>query len=90
MIDILSKLNRPEDIRKFVDEIFTPREKRDISLRCELVKRLFMGQPQRTIAAELKVSLCKITRGSKILKQENSIVKEWLLNNNNPTLKSKS
>ena len=32
------------------------------------------GKTQREIAKELKVSLCKVTRGSKILKQTNSII----------------
>ncbi|MBI4350006.1 MAG: hypothetical protein HY550_01075 [Elusimicrobia bacterium] len=33
------------------------------------------GRPQRGIARELKISLCKITRGSKILKSRGSVTK---------------
>lgn len=71
---ILSKINDPYDINKFFDEILTDREKKDILLRWELMKMLKNGIPQRTIASELGISLCKITRGSKIIKSKNSLI----------------
>lgn len=36
------------------------------------------GIPQRQIAEELGVSLCKITRGARILKQTDSVTKKHL------------
>jgi TrpR family trp operon transcriptional repressor len=36
------------------------------------MKELHQGKTQRDIASELGISLCKITRGSKILKQDDS------------------
>ena len=36
------------------------------------------GMTQREIAKELNVSLCKVTRGSKILKDKNALIKKYL------------
>jgi TrpR family trp operon transcriptional repressor len=72
--EILSNIDKPEEINKFFDEILTDKEKKDIVLRWELMKMLEKGVPQRTIASELGISLCKITRGSKIIKSEGSVI----------------
>jgi len=40
------------------------------------------GRTQRAIAHELKVSLCKVTRGSKILKDKNSVITKYLVKEN--------
>ncbi len=71
--EIISKLSRSEDVEKFLDEMLTEKEKKDLVLRWELLKRLNDGIPQRNIASDLKISLCKITRGSRILKSDESI-----------------
>lgn len=62
----------------FLEEILTPAERHDLGLRWELMQRLKAGLPQRQIAAELGISLCKITRGAKILRQAQSICKSYL------------
>jgi TrpR family transcriptional regulator, trp operon repressor len=62
----------------FFEEIFTPKEISDLELRWELLKELHAGQTQRSIAAKHKISLCKITRGSKVLKKQGSITKRLL------------
>jgi TrpR family trp operon transcriptional repressor len=56
--------------------MLTPNEIKRISSRWELVKLLNKGISQRRIAKVLHVSLCKITRGSKELKKENSALKK--------------
>jgi len=43
-----------------------------------LMKDLYRGIPQREIAANHGISLCKITRGSKILKQKGSYCRKIL------------
>jgi len=80
VIHVLTKIKSQEDMEKFLDEILTENERRDISLRWELMKKIHEGIPQRTIASELGISLCKITRGSKILKSEGSLTGR-ILNN---------
>ncbi|MFH1156272.1 MAG: Trp family transcriptional regulator [Pseudomonadota bacterium] len=62
------------DLERFFDELFTPGEIEDISLRWKLLKDLQDGLTQRRIAGKYGISLCKITRGSKILKRKDSVV----------------
>ena len=66
-------------MRRFLEEILTPAERKDLALRWELMRMLMDGISQRQIAEELGVSLCKITRGAKILKQNDSISKQHLM-----------
>ncbi len=71
--EVLAAIASPEEMRSFLKELLTPGEIRDITLRWRLLERLSEGVPQRKIADELKISLCKITRGSKILKQKGAV-----------------
>lgn len=75
---ILSDITRPEDVEKFLNEILTENERKDLSLRWDLMRKLHDGIPQRAISSELGISLCKITRGSKILKSGDSIINKIL------------
>jgi TrpR family trp operon transcriptional repressor len=72
----LANIDDPQLIENFLKSILTDNEARDISSRWELVKLLDQGMSQRKIADKLKLSLCKITRGSKELKKENSAFKK--------------
>jgi len=71
----LSRINDAKLIEKFLQSILTENEIRTISSRWELVKLLDGGTSQRQIGRELNLSLCKITRGSRELKKENSVLK---------------
>lgn len=74
---VFVSITDPGAMSRFFDEVFTPAERRDLALRWELMRRLHRGDPQRKIAAELGISLCKITRGSRVLK-EGSVSRQWL------------
>ncbi len=78
--NILTGIKDPVLMRKFIREILTPKEIDDFSLRWQLVKELYRGDTQRAIAARHHISLCKITRGSKILKKKNSVTRSILDN----------
>ncbi|MBF0242972.1 MAG: transcriptional regulator [Desulfamplus sp.] len=81
--DLLNTILSIKDIDKlksFFEEILTPGELADLSLRWKLLQELQSGMAQRKIAEKYGISLCKITRGSKILKRENSVVYD-ILNN---------
>lgn len=78
LIEIFSNTNDKEDMRKLFGEMFTEREQKDFILRWNLMKDLYNGLPQREIASKHKISLCKITRGSKILKEKGSYIKKLL------------
>lgn len=81
LIDVFTKTNNYEEMQRLFEEIFTQREKYDFALRWRLMKDLHDGKTQREIANSLGISLCKITRGSKILKdpesQMNKVLKEY-------------
>ena len=62
------------ELELFFEEVFTPNELSDVSLRWKLLKDLHRGITQRKIAEKYGISLCKITRGSKILKNKHSVV----------------
>jgi TrpR family trp operon transcriptional repressor len=68
----LSGTNDPGLIEAFLRCLLTPAETADIAARWALVKALEQKVPQREIARNLGISLCKITRGSRELKKPNS------------------
>ena len=70
----LADLEQPAAIERFLLEVMTPGEVHDLGLRWELVELLVEGVSQRQIASRLGISLCKITRGAKILKKKNGVV----------------
>ena len=75
---LFAGVTTPQEMRRLLDEILTPAELRDLALRWRLVQRLHAGVPQRRIATELGISLCKITRGSRILKQPQGVIRSVL------------
>ncbi|MCX6547870.1 MAG: Trp family transcriptional regulator [Acidobacteria bacterium] len=78
LADLFHQAGDPALVEQFLREILSPAEITDISSRWELVKRLDGGQSQRAIAADLGVSLCKITRGSRELKKPRSALRTLL------------
>ena len=75
---IISRLGTQEDVKIFLNELLTESELSDITQRWSILKMLSEKKSQRNISKELTVSLCKITRGAKILKNENSIIRQIL------------
>ena len=65
-------------MRRLFSEMFTVSELRDLSLRWRLMKMLDAGITQREIARSLRISLCKITRGSRVIKQPGAVVTRLL------------
>ena len=55
-------------IKDFLRRLLSPAEVADIASRWALVKALEKKIPQREIAKTLNLSLCKITRGSREMK----------------------
>jgi len=78
LANFFAKISDPEQIERIMSEMLTEREMADVALRWQLLKDLYQGETQRNIAAKHGISLCKITRGSKILKDENSAVLKLL------------
>jgi len=78
LAEVFCSINDNESMKYMMQELFTSAELDDISLRWALMKLLKRGITQRQIASQLGISLCKITRGAKILKDENSIIEKKL------------
>jgi TrpR family transcriptional regulator, trp operon repressor len=72
LLKVIHSIEDFNDLSMFFEDIFTPAELEDISLRWKLLKDLHDGMTQRKIAEKYSISLCKITRGSKILKNKDS------------------
>ena len=70
--NVLAKTGDSRLIEDFLRCLLTPAETADIAARWALVKALRQKIPQREIAKELGISLCKITRGSRELKKPDS------------------
>lgn len=68
----LSRADDPDFINEFLQCLLTPNEIDEVATRWALVREIDVGTTQREIARKMGLSLCKITRGSKELKKENS------------------
>lgn len=75
---VLAATGDRELLEHFFNCLLTPAETADIASRWALVKALREGVPQREIARELGLSLCKITRGSRELKKPESAFRRIL------------
>ena len=76
--NIILEWENVDMVEQLLNALLTPYELENLSKRWWLVKQLHNGKTQRDISKEIRVSLCKITRGSHELKKENSILKYLL------------
>jgi len=65
-------------IKDFLRRLLSPSEAADVAARWALVKALKQKTPQREIAKTLGISLCKITRGSREMKNPNQAFQKLL------------
>ena len=80
---ILNNLKNEKDISTFLSELLTDSEIETLSKRWRILKLLAKGETQRQISKDLNVSLCKVTRGSRILKNKNAITTKFLIKEKN-------
>ena len=78
LAQIFATISDKDQLLSLFDELFTDNELKALSKRWLLMEKLNNGETQREIAKDLGISLCKITRGSKLLKDEKSAVKKLL------------
>jgi TrpR family trp operon transcriptional repressor len=72
LTNVLAKTGNPGFIKDLLRCLLTHAEIADIAARWALVKALKQNVPQRKIASDLGISLCKIVRGSRELKKPES------------------
>ena len=70
LINLLVSLKKPKLMDGFMEDILTPKEFEEIVTRWQIIKQLAKGVPQRKIAVGLGVSIAKITRGSRELRDK--------------------
>ena len=68
----LATVNDSVLLRDFLKALLTPQEYNAVAARWALVRLLDKGMTQRKISEALGLSLCKITRGSREMKKEDS------------------
>ena len=81
--NFILKLNSKEEAQAFLKEMLSEAEMSALSKLWRILSMLAEGRTQRDIVKELKVSLCKVTRGSKLLKDKNSIITKHFMENSN-------
>lgn len=80
LLEILLSINSKEELESFIDDILTEKEVEDVVQRYLLMDDLYRGKSQRDIASDRSMSLCKITRGSKMLKKKNGFMRQFFSN----------
>ncbi len=76
-------LKDPAELQQFFELTLTAAERQKIGSRYLILSELIAGdKPQRTIAADLGVSLFNITRGVNQLKQTPLNIQQLILNTN--------
>ena len=73
LVDALCQIRRRDEMIRFLQELLSEKEMEHVVCRWRLMKDLYKGETQRFIAKKYGISLCKITRGAKVLKDEGSI-----------------
>ena len=80
---LVKSIDTEAEITAFLRELLTESEIETLTKRWRILEMLKEGCTQREIAKELQVSLCKVTRGAKIMKDKKSILAKYLLKENN-------
>ena len=78
LVNIILQIDNKKFLTEFFHCLLTPNECFDFGKRWLLVKEINNGKTQRDIAKDFKMSLCKITRGSKELKKDDSAFRKIL------------
>lgn len=68
LCELFASAENPKEVDMLLQDILTPQEIESIAERWQLIRQLSSGKPQRDVAKNLKVSISKITRGSRVLK----------------------
>lgn len=76
ILKMLCSIDDKESMKALLDDLLTERELLDVVDRYLLMDDLYRGKSQREIASERNMSLCKITRGSKMLKKKNGFMRK--------------
>lgn len=68
LYQLFTKIRTKKEAEMLLKDILTPQELDSVAERWQLIKRLSKGLPQREISKDLKISIAKVSRGSRALK----------------------
>jgi len=68
-VDLIYSIRDKKLLEDFLIGLTTDKERKELPVRVEIVKRLIAGEPQQKIAKDLGVGIATVTRGSKELSQ---------------------
>ena len=71
LFSTIASLENPRQAQRFLEGILTPTELNQVVTRLEIVRRLKNGEAQHRIAADLRVGVATVTRGSREIKKGN-------------------
>ena len=77
LLNIVLSIKDKEELKSFIDDMFTEKEVEDVVQRYLLMDDLYKGKSQIDIARARSMSLCKITRGSKMLKKKDGFMRKY-------------
>ena len=80
LLNIVLSIKAKEELKSLIDDMFTEKEVEDVVQRYLLMDDLYRGKSQRDIARDRSMSLCKITRGSKMLKKKEGFMRKFFSN----------
>ena len=69
LLAVIAKINNPQDLECFLEDLLTPNELKAISERWRLVWLLADGKTQREVRDELGVAIATVSRGSQQLQR---------------------
>lgn len=75
---LFASIRTEKEARGLLEDILTPRELNSVAERWRLVQALASGMKQRDINKKLKISISKITRGSRMLKHGTGAFRHFL------------
>ena len=64
---LFASVGNEKEAELLLKDMLTPQELASLAERWQLIQELATGTPQRDIAKKLKISISKITRGSRML-----------------------
>ena len=78
LLDVFARVESRQDMKALFEDLFSDAEIKDFTIRWKLMNDLYQHVSQRAIASELRISLCRITRGSRMLKKKDGYVRKLL------------
>lgn len=67
LYELFAAVSNEKEAEKLLKDILTPQELSSLAERWQLIQMLDAGVSQREIAKKLKISISKITRGSRMM-----------------------